>query len=152
MISGRDKWRGEMTKLAKFIFVGCSTFVLQSGLYFMFTRWLLEGLSHTLVYVLTLLYIMAFNYSLNRAWTFREQGSARGSVRRYAAVSVTASAICALLFWVGHDLLRIYDLLVVVAVNLIIPFYTFLAHRVYTFHGEPDQAIKRFVRSVPHSV
>jgi putative flippase GtrA len=152
MISGRDKWRSEITKLAKFFFVGSSTFILQSGLYFMFTRWLFDGLSHTLVYVLTLLYVMAFNYSLNRVWTFKEQGSAKGSAKRYAVVALSASAICALMFWIGHDLLHIYDMLVVVVVNLLIPFYTFAAHRMYTFHNEPDRAIKRFVRSVPHSV
>lgn len=140
-------WHQELNKLMKFVFVGCSTFAIQSIFYFIFTRWLFINFPHTVAYVLVLFYSLIFNYSINRIWTFGDQIAAKGSVQRYAAVALSASLICAVLFWIGHDRLHFYDFYVIIAVNLIIPFYTFVAHRFYTFHNKPGDALKKFVRS-----
>ena len=143
----KRNWHQELKKLTRFVFVGCSTFAIQSVLYFIFSRWLFINLPHTVTYVLVLLYSLVFNYSINRVWTFGDQAAAQGSVKRYAVVALSASLMCVVLFWVGHDLLRFYDLYVIVAVNLMVPFYTFAAHRHYTFHDKPGDALKKFVRS-----
>ncbi|MDD5725941.1 MAG: GtrA family protein [Patescibacteria group bacterium] len=149
MTSGHAKLQKEVYKLARFVVVGASTFLLQTALYFIFSRWLFTHVPHTVSYILALVYSLAYNYSLNRLWTFGDQSSAKGSAWRYSVVAVTASAICAVLFWIGHDLLHFYDLYVVVMVNLLIPFYTFVAHRLYTFHEQPHRHLQKFVRSTP---
>lgn len=131
----KDKLRKEIRKLTKFVIVGSTTFLLQTSLYFVFSRWLVSYLPQTMSYFLAVLYSLIYNYSLNRAWTFGDQASARGSVKRYAVVAATASVISSVLFWIGHDLLHFYDLYVVVAVSLLVPFYTFISHRKYTFRN-----------------
>lgn len=127
--------RKEFKKLARFIFVGSTTFLLQTLVYYFLTRWLLTDLPRLASYCLALGYSLAYNYSLNRAWTFKDQPSARGSVRRYAIVASLATLFSVTLFWVGEDLLHIYDLIVVVGVNVLIPFFTFASHRLYTFNN-----------------
>lgn len=143
MIFGRDKVYKEIRKLAKFFIVGSTTFVFQTLLYIVFSRWLLTYAPRTISYALAILYAIVYNYSLNRVWTFGDQGTAKGSAKRYAYVAITASIISSVLFWVGHDLLDLYDLYVVIGVNLMIPFYTFVAHRKYTFHPKPVQVLRR---------
>ncbi len=142
----------ELEKVFKFLIVGGSTFFIQSGCYLLFSRLVLPDMNRTAVFVLANLISIIFNYSVNRAWTFGDQASAKGSARRYAYVVVAASCISAFLFWLGHDLMQIYDMIVVVAVNAIIPFFTFVTHRLYTFHPEPHKIVKRIVRSGPDSV
>jgi len=129
--------RKEAKKLVRFLFVGTSTFLLQTFVYYFLTRWLLIDLPRLASYSLALFYALAYNYSLNRAWTFKDQASAKGSVRRYALVAAAATLFSMTLFWIGEDLLHIYDLIVVVGVNVLIPFFTFISHRVYTFNNKP---------------
>ncbi|MFA6160943.1 MAG: GtrA family protein [Patescibacteria group bacterium] len=128
--------RKEVKKLTRFIFVGSTTFLLQTLVYYFLTRWLLADLPRLASYSIALAYSLAYNYSLNRSWTFKDQSSARGSVRRYAIVASLATVFSLTLFWVGEDLLRIYDLIVVVGVNVLIPFFTFVSHRLYTFNNK----------------
>jgi putative flippase GtrA len=86
-----------------------------------------------MAYFLAVIYSLVYNYTLNRAWTFNDQTGAKGSIKRYAVVAITASVISSILFWIGHGWLHFYDLYVVVGVNLLVPLYTFVAHRQYTF-------------------
>lgn len=135
MTFGRDKIHKEIRKLTKFVIVGSTTFLFQAILYYIFSRWLVSYLPRTMTYFLAVIYSLVYNYTLNRAWTFKDHASAKGSVKRYAVVAIGASLISSVLFWVGHDLLHFFDLYVVVAVNLLVPLYTFAAHRQYTFRN-----------------
>ncbi|MDD5438207.1 MAG: GtrA family protein [Patescibacteria group bacterium] len=135
MTSGLDRIRKEIPKLTKFVIVGSTTFLLQTFLYYVFSRWLVSYLPRTMTYFLAVVYSLVYNYSLNRAWTFNRHAAAKGSVKRYAVVAVVASVISSILFWIGHDWLHFYDLYVVVGVNLLVPLYTFVAHRQYTFRN-----------------
>ncbi|MFA6099450.1 MAG: GtrA family protein [Patescibacteria group bacterium] len=148
----KDKLRREIKKLSKFLIVGTTTFVFQASLYFIFSRWLVSYLPQTMSYFLAVLYSLIYNYSLNRLWTFGDQTSAKGSAKRYAVVAFTASIFSSILFWMGHDLLHVYDLYVVVVVNLLVPFYTFISHRKYTFHTHPPKVMHRSGRKASHSV
>lgn len=142
----------EFRKIFKFFVVGGSTFVIQAGSYLLFSRLLMPDMDHTTLYVLAMSLSLLFNYSINRAWTFGDQASAQGSARRYAYVVVVASVLNASMFWFGHNILHIYDLWMVVLANVIIPFFTFITHRLYTFHPEPGSAVKRIVRRATDSV
>ncbi len=142
----------ELKKVVKFLFVGGSTFLIQSLSYIAFSRLLMPQVDRTSLYVLAMLYSLIFNYSINRIWTFGDQNAAKGSVRRYSYVVVVASVLNASLFWFGHDVLHVYDLILLVAVNALIPFFTFATHRVYTFHPEPGSAVRRIVRRATDSV
>lgn len=146
MTIGRAKLAGEAKKLVRFLVVGVSTFLIQAILYYLFSRWLFVDLQRTVSYLLAMVYSVAFNYSLNRVWTFSAQPMAKGSAKRYVKVAGAASALSGVLFWLGHDILRLFDLYLVVFVNMIVPCFTFVMHRIYTFHDEPGRALKRFVR------
>jgi len=142
-----DKRRQELYKLIRFVIVGGSTFVLQSVLYFIFSRWLFVDLSHTASYMLAIGFAAVQNYVTHRAWTFGDQKAAQGSAYRFFIVLMAGIALNIFLFWLGHDVWHIYDLLVVFLVGAIIPFFTYLTHRLYTFHENPGAALQRIVRN-----
>ncbi|HPN15460.1 MAG TPA: GtrA family protein [bacterium] len=142
----------EIKKLIKFVIIGSTTFLIQAVLYFIFSRWLMADMNPTLLYALAVLYSLIFNYAGNRAWTFGGQETAKGSAFRYVRVALMASAMSAGLFWLGHEALRIFDLWVLAGVNLIIPIFTFIMHRIYTFHAEPHRIWRAVVRSGVDSV
>jgi putative flippase GtrA len=142
----------EIKKVVKFLIVGCSTFVIQSVSYYVFSRFLMPDLDHTVLYVLAMALSLLFNYSANRKWTFDGQAAAQGSAKRYVYVVLMASLINSCTFWLGHDLLMFYDMHVVVLVNAIIPFFTFATHRLYTFNAKPRSVIHGIVRRAADSV
>lgn len=142
----------EIKKLIKFVIIGSTTFLIQAVFYLFFSRWLLADMNPTLLYALAVVYSLTFNYTGNRVWTFGEQASATGSARRYIQVACMAFVLSAGLFWLGHEVWRIFDFIVLVGVNLIIPFFTFIMHRIYTFHPEPRKIWHAVVRSGVDSV
>jgi len=147
-----SRLKKELKKLLRFLAVGVSTFIIQVVSYFFFSRIFFPQIDRTASYLLAVFYSLIFNYSANRAWTFGKQQIAGGSTKRYAQVAIAASLLSAFLFWIGHAAFHLYDLFVLVAVNLLIPFFTFISHRVYTFHHEPDKIIKQIVRRPADSV
>lgn len=132
--------------------IGSTTFLIQAVLYLIFSRWLLADMNPTLLYALAVVYSLIFNYAGNRAWTFGAQESAKGSAGRYVQVAFMAGVLSAGLFWLGHEVWRIFDFLVLVAINLMIPFFTFIMHRIYTFHPRPREIWSTVVRSGVDSV
>ncbi|MDF1496525.1 MAG: GtrA family protein [Patescibacteria group bacterium] len=128
-----SKFESEFWKLFKFGIVGISAFLIQFILYFIFTRFLMPGLPRTLVYVLAMGYSMVENYTAHRLWTFSDHIVTKGSVWRYASVVALAAIINAVIFWFGHNIIQIYDLIVVIIAGLAVPFITYAGHRWYTF-------------------
>jgi len=125
--------RQEAKKFVKFLIVGGSTFLLQSFLYWFFSRILFTSLEKLACFALAVAYGIVYNYSLHRIWTFNDQKSASGTMKRYAVVSFLAVALNNFLFWLGHNIFGVYDLIVVFLSNAVVPLFTYAAHRFFTF-------------------
>jgi len=141
-----SKRKKEFYKLVRFVIVGGSTFIFQSILYYAFSRWLFLDLPHTASYMLAIGFAAVQNYVTHRAWTFGDQKAAQGSVYRFFIVLMSGLMLNIFLFWLFHDVFHWYDLLVVFLVGAITPFFTYLTHRLYTFHENPGAALQRIVR------
>lgn len=134
----RPRWQAELVQLLRFVFVGTVTVMCYLALYALLSRvwwptgarWIQNGIATGIVAVL--------NYLGHRSWTFRSRASLARSGARYMAVLTSASCLQVFLFWLGHTVFHVHDLLVALIVPVIIPFYTFLMHRLYTFRSLPS--------------
>ncbi len=129
----RSKFEKEFWKLIKFGFVGVGAFLIHFCLYCLFTRFLMPNIYSVVLYVLSMGYSMAFNYSAHRAWTFSDHQSTQGSAYRYIIVVGLAASTNSLIFYAGHHMLNFYDVYVVLFAATIMPFITYAGHRCYTF-------------------
>ncbi|MFZ6015915.1 MAG: GtrA family protein [Patescibacteria group bacterium] len=126
----------EIKKVIRFIIIGGITFILQSFLYLLFSRLLFTDINNTASYCLAVSYAVIFNFLGHRLWTFQDQKSDNKSPLRYALIVAVGFILSALLFWIGHALLKVYDLLVVVLTGFSVPIVTYLGHRFYTFKNQ----------------
>ncbi|MBI4138596.1 GtrA family protein [Candidatus Uhrbacteria bacterium] len=127
----------EQRMLARYLFVGGSSFVVKVGAYALLSRILWTGGSRTAENVIALVVAATYNYFLHRFWTFRHQGPAPGSAARYLGVLLAGNGLDALLFYVGHEILGIYDFLVQTFATGFITLFSFLIHHLFTFHSDP---------------
>ncbi len=123
----------ELKKLIRFVIVGGATFVFQFCVYWICSRILMPDLPLLPVYMLSLGYAIAGNYTAHRLWTFRDQKPAQGSVWRYACVAFSAVLLNAAIFHLGVNLLHINDLIIVLIAESLIPLITYAGHRFFTF-------------------
>jgi putative flippase GtrA len=123
----------ELNKLIRFVIVGGATFVFQFCIYWICSRILMPDIARLPVYMLSLAYAIAGNYTAHRLWTFRDQKPAQGSVWRYACVAFSAVLLNAIIFHLGVNLLHINDLIIVLIAESLIPLITYAGHRFYTF-------------------
>jgi putative flippase GtrA len=128
-----DKYKKEFWKLVRFGMVGVSTFAFQFILYFIFSRFLMPDISRSYVYYLVMGFTVAENYSAHRLWTFKDHAIPKNSMGRYIIVAVLATALNAGLFWLGHNVFKVYDLIMVFLAGLAVPLFTYAGHRWYTF-------------------
>ncbi len=130
----------EFWKLAKFAVVGGTTFLIQAGLYFVFTRFVFSDLPKLASFILALSIAAEQNYVSHRIWTFKDQKTDSGSTLRYVIVLLGGLVLNAGIFWLGQDVLHIYDMLVIVIAGAGVPFVTYLSHRYFTFRSTPLSA------------
>jgi len=127
--------REEVERIFRFIFIGGVSFVFNAGLYLCISRVLWTGGNRTLQNFFSVLVTSVLNYLAHRAWTFRARGSHVRQVARYGLVALSAIALQSVLFWIGYHVLHIHDLIVIFIVAILIPFYTYLAHKLFTFRA-----------------
>ena len=60
-----------------------------------------------------------------------------GSAGRYVAVVLAGNALDATFFYIGHDLLGVYDFLTIVISTGLLACVSFFTHRLFTFHNDP---------------
>jgi putative flippase GtrA len=85
--------------------------------------------------------VTLFNFEANRRFTFASKRTA-GALFRFGVVAVVASGMNTGLFWAGHSFLGLYDLAVIVANTLLVAFFTFSSHRLFTFHPDPWRYVR----------
>lgn len=123
----------EILRIVRFIFVGGASFLLSTGIYASLSRWLWVGGNHSVENVIAITITALFNYSAHRTWTFRSSGKHRDHLWRYLFVMISAMAIQAGLFWLGHDVLGVYDFALIIILAGVVPIYTYVMHRWFTF-------------------
>ncbi|MBU1348782.1 GtrA family protein [Patescibacteria group bacterium] len=127
----------EWYSVFKFLVVGGTTVGMKLGLYALLSRVFWTGGPRWVENILALSVATIFNYLFHRHWTFSHLAAAPGSTARYLIVLVFGNALDASLFYVGHEIFRLYDFFLIIGISAIIPFFTFVIHRVFTFHPDP---------------
>jgi putative flippase GtrA len=137
----------EWKTFVRFGLVGGSSFAVKAGMYALLSRvtWV-EG-PRSLQNIIALAVAMIYNYTLHRFWTFTTHRPMNGSAQRYVMVVVAAAMLDAVFFYVGHDLLHVYDFLVLVLGAMTGAVFTFSAHRLFTFHPDPYRRNRNVVQS-----
>ncbi len=130
-----SRHRVELERIVRFIIIGGVSFLINYGLYVLISRIIWPAGNRTLENFIATCLTCILNYLAHRSWTFRSQGAHRAQATRYILVAVSAVLLQSLLFWIGYRLLSAPDLLVIFLVALIIPFYTYVAHKLFTFRS-----------------
>ncbi len=128
--------KNERRRLMIFFVVGITANALVIGMYALFSRILWSHGPKTLEYAICVILGTLANFEANRYFTFSAARS-YSSALRFGLVAVVAIGLSSTLFWLGHDVLHINDILVAVANVFIIAVFTFSAHRLFTFHPDP---------------
>ncbi len=125
--------REEGEQVVRFLFIGGVSFLFNYTVYYLLSRILWPSGNRTLENFFAVAITSILNYLAHRHWTFRSQGRHRSQAIRYIVVALSAILIQSGLFWVGYHLLHGNDLIVILVVAVIIPFYTYLTHKLFTF-------------------
>lgn len=123
----------EARRLGKFIVVGGSSFVLFIAIYSLLSL-LFPDTSRTLLTFTSSVLSGVYNFTVHRYWTFRSRALVGSALQRYIVVVIVATMEQTVLFYVGHELLHLFDYLVQVLVAAPVAGTTYLLHRFFTFH------------------
>lgn len=128
----------EVWNLFKFGVVGLSSLAIDVGVYALLSRVLWVDGPRTGLSVISTSISACFNFLMHRSWTFRTQAFSISMVIRYLSVLVAGTAINAVLFYVGHEILHLYDILVKIGSVFLVAGGSYTLHRWYTFHPKHE--------------
>lgn len=147
--SWKQKWqqvvnttKAEQKRLIRYVCIGFSSLFLTTGLYYLLSTVLFPKSSRTLLYVLVVILVSWLNYEANSYFTFEKKRSV-ATIARFATIAVIATILNTILFWIGYELLHLWDLLVIVLNCGIVTLFTFSSHRLFTFHENPWRHLAR---------
>ncbi len=145
-----NRLKPELPRLLRFICVGILSLALTMGLYALATRTLWPHANRTLAYAGVVIIVTWINFLLNKKLTFQAQGrGAQGAIGRFATVAVIATGLNNVFFWIGHDILHLFDLAVILLNTGLVAMFTFTSHRLFTFHHEPWRFVKKKKPELP---
>jgi putative flippase GtrA len=128
--------RPAIRQFVKFGVVGFASFLIDYGLYMLFTR--VFGVYYLTAKISSFCIAAVNSYLLNRAWTFRSRDPDR--LRQGAQFLVVASIGAGLnagIMYVLHGRLRFNDQIAFVVATGIVMFWNFLVNRAWTFRHRP---------------
>ena len=125
--------RHDFWQLFRFVVIGGSTFVIYYGLYIALSRWLWTGGNRTLENFLANAVAVIFNFFGHREYTFRVVERSHAQLAKYLIVLLGGVGLQVVLFWLGHSVFKVYDLLVAPGVVVLVSLFTFTIHRTFTF-------------------
>jgi putative flippase GtrA len=128
-----ERWRDEVYRVVRFGFIGGLSFLLYTAFYVLESRVIWPSGPRVWQNLIAIVLSTFFNFYAHRHWTFRAKRESWPQLFRYLVTVVTATALQTFLFWLGHEVLEIYDLIVVVLVTGLIACYTYCLHRFFTF-------------------
>lgn len=133
--------KNESRRLFSFGLIGGASLALNVGLYALLSRILWPEGNRTLEYVFVVIIVTLVNFEANRRFTFRSERSMAALVR-FGLVAVIASCLNTVLFYLGQEILGLYDLAVIVGNTALVAFFTFSSHRLFTFHPDPWRHVR----------
>jgi putative flippase GtrA len=132
-----ETFKREWRTASRFVIVGGTTILVKLIIYAVLSRYIMPNAQKPVLNVAAGSISFIYNYFLHRFWTFHHQRPAPGSMLRYAGILAVAAIMDAVLFYLGHRYLKIYDLLLLIADSAIVGLFTFTAHRFFTFKSRP---------------
>lgn len=124
----------EKRSIATFLIIGISCLLLTLGGYALLSRILWPSGPRTVEYALTVIVVTYMNYEANRFFTFRGARN-KATLSRFAIVAVCAFTLQNIIFWLGHDVLGLWDVGIILLSTAIVAFFTFASHRLFTFRS-----------------
>ncbi len=134
--------KAERRKLARYGAIGVSSLVLTTALYHIVSVRIFPHASRTLLYTLVVIFVSWLNYEANSYFTFEKKRSV-ATIARFTTIAIIATILNTILFWIGYELLHLWDLLVIVLNCGIVTLFTFSSHRLFTFHENPWRHLAR---------
>ena len=132
----REELIHEFWQLFRFGIVGALSFALTASLYALFTRVLWPTADRPAMNVLANGICAVFNFLAHQRWTYKAGKIAHEHVRRYIVVIISGLVLNGIGFWIGESLLHIDDRIVFVGVSLLVPIFTYIMHRQFTFKNK----------------
>lgn len=129
--------RAELPRFMMFGVIGLSSLGLTIGVYAFLTRIAWPHGPRTVEYAFTTIVVTWLNYEANSRFTFGAKQRNAAALGRFAGVAIVALGLNTVLFWFGHEVMRLADLWVIVANAFIVAIFTFTSHRLFTFHERP---------------
>ena len=129
----RRVFESEWKRLIFFCLIGGTCLGLNIALYALFSRILFRRVDHTVLNTITVILVSFLNYELNRHFTFDKQSRDLHSITRFTLVVITATVLNSTFFWLLHAVFGFVDLFVIPVNALLIAFFTFSMHRMFTF-------------------
>ncbi len=134
----RDKLVREFWQLFRFGIVGGLSFLCTASLYALFTRVLWPQADRTWMNLLANGICAIFNFLAHQRFTYKAGKIAHAHVGKYLIVLTLGICLNSVLFWIGHALLRLDDRVVFVVASLLVPLFTYVMHRQFTFKHKED--------------
>jgi len=124
----------EAKKLSRFIVVGGSSFLLFISIYTLLSQFVWPSASRTLLTFMSSALSGVYNFFVHRFWTFRSRALVGNALARYLMVVAIATVEQTIFFYIGHEVLHLFDYLVQVLVAAPVAVTTYVLHRWFTFH------------------
>lgn len=124
----------EIWGLFKYGVVGGSSLALHTGLYHLQSRIIWPDGYRTAQYVTALLISAVYNFTLHRKWTFSAKGYSHQMLLRYISVILISMGSQSVVFYIGVDLLHVYDYYVFAVSVVVASLIQYFGHRFFTFH------------------
>lgn len=119
----------------KYFIVGVTGFLLDYGLQFLFIKIL--GVSYLLVGYINAPIVIAFNFTMNRLWSFKDQGSHQGKTMkqalRYAVLVIFGAVMNMPLMYIFYDKLGLPLLWARVVCTILPIAWNFPAYRFWVY-------------------
>ena len=148
----RDRCVREFWQLFRFCIVGGLSFALYAGLYALFSRVLFVDVNRTILNFCANVLAAIPNFLAHQKFTYKAKESAGlgfnsdiAHLQKYSMVLLSGMALNSAGFWIGHERLYIDDKIVVIVMALVVPIYTYIMHRQFTFRsGVRHQTVDKF--------
>lgn len=124
----------EVWNLFKFGVVGVTSLLLYNLIFALLSRVISPDGNRTIQAVASALGSSVYNFLLHKNWTFGAKHFNAHMLFRYLVVMGIGVSLSGILFYLGHEVLGLYDFLVLNGSSFLIAGATYFLHRLYTFH------------------
>ena len=138
---GHETLLREFMHLFMYGFVGGSSFVINAGVYWVLSYIVWPTAPNWILNIPALCIAAIYNFTLHRTLSFRIDAFSRNMVGRYLFVVIASMAVNSTLFYIGNEVLKLYDLIVLVFAGGTVAVGTYFLHRLFTFHPSHEKSV-----------